>query len=71
MKTKCIICGKNNIDGIIIEGKKMCFHCENKLLNSDCETDFYNHYKNMIKKNIVSSLVNIVIEENKLFKKGE
>ena len=71
MKKKCIICGKINIDGIIVEGKKICFHCENKVLNSSLDTDFYVYYKDMIRKNIVPLLINKLVGDKELLKKGE
>ncbi|MDU4892297.1 MAG: sigma factor G inhibitor Gin [Clostridium sp.] len=49
----CIICRKPLNDGIIVYGKGICESCEKRLLIIDEETDFYDFYKNCIKKNLV------------------
>lgn len=49
----CIICRKPLNNGIIVYGKGICENCEKRLLTIDEETDFYDFYKNCIKKNLV------------------
>ncbi len=49
----CIICRKPLNNGIIVYGKGICETCEKRLLVIDRETDFYDFYKNCIKKNLV------------------
>jgi hypothetical protein len=49
----CIICRKPLNGGIMINGKRICKCCEERLINSDMDTDFYNYYKNCIKNTIV------------------
>lgn len=61
-KTSCIVCNKTSKNGIIIKGKHICRECENKIVNSDVNTDFYEYYKNHIKKNISASLIKENIE---------
>lgn len=53
MKKKCIICGKPLKDGIIINGKGMCKACEERLVNLKDKNDFYEYYKECIKREIV------------------
>ncbi|ERI95538.1 hypothetical protein HMPREF1982_00168 [Clostridiales bacterium oral taxon 876 str. F0540] len=52
-KQACIICRKPLNNGIIINGKRICKCCEERLINSDMNTDFYDYYKDCIKKTIV------------------
>ncbi|SHK74748.1 Inhibitor of sigma-G Gin [Clostridium cavendishii DSM 21758] len=61
-KTSCIMCNKTSKNGIIIRGKYICSECETKIVNSDINTDFYEYYKNHIKKNISLSLIKENIE---------
>lgn len=49
----CIICRKPLNNGIIVCGKGICETCEKRLLIIDRETDFYDFYKNCIKKKLV------------------
>ncbi|MCY6960629.1 sigma factor G inhibitor Gin [Clostridium brassicae] len=51
-KQKCIICRKPLNDGIMIYRKGICKNCEERIINTDQETDFYNHYICCIKKNV-------------------
>lgn len=51
----CIICRKPLNSGIIISGKRICKCCEEKIVNTQMDTDFYEYYKNCIKKNIVQN----------------
>ncbi|MDD3224757.1 MAG: sigma factor G inhibitor Gin [Clostridium sp.] len=54
MKEKiCIICGKHQSNGIIINGKCICRTCEKRLIKLDVSGDFYEHYIKCIKKNLV------------------
>lgn len=57
LKTSCIICSKSSRNGIIIKGKIICNECEKKILSANINTDFYEYYKNQIKKNISMSLI--------------
>ncbi|KOF57443.1 MULTISPECIES: sigma factor G inhibitor Gin [Clostridium] len=52
MKKNCIICGKVLKDGIMINGKGMCKACEKRLVNLKDKNDFYEYYKECIKKEI-------------------
>ncbi|MGE5626716.1 MAG: sigma factor G inhibitor Gin [Solirubrobacterales bacterium] len=56
-KPSCIICGKALNDGIIIDRKGICRHCEEKLINEKPDTDFYEYYKFCIRKNIASNFL--------------
>lgn len=56
-KHNCIICGKSSNDGIIIYGTWICKNCEERLLYTNIETDFYIYYKECIRKTIVQSLL--------------
>lgn len=56
-KIKCIICGKPlKQNAIIIYGRCICSHCEERILNCDINTDFYKYYKECIKRTIISSV---------------
>lgn len=56
-KVKCIICSKPlTQNAIIIYGRYICNHCENRILNCDINTDFYNYYKECIKKQLYMQL---------------
>lgn len=52
-KQCCIMCRKPLKDGIIVNGRMICKSCELKLIRAKITTDFYEYYKNCIKKNIV------------------
>ena len=52
-KQNCIICRKTLSDGIIVKGKCICKICEKRLISLEVGSDFYEHYKECIKKNIV------------------
>ncbi|MCM8709658.1 sigma factor G inhibitor Gin [Clostridium sp. SYSU_GA19001] len=56
-KQVCIVCRKPLNSGIIINGKRICKCCEERLVNSDINTDFYEYYKDCIKKNIVQFML--------------
>ena len=49
-KQTCIICGKPQTDGIIINNRRICKTCEQRIINLKPGNDFYEHYKNCIKK---------------------
>ncbi|WP_163195599.1 sigma factor G inhibitor Gin [Clostridium thermarum] len=56
-KQRCIICRKTLNDGIIINGRILCKACENRLINAKVNTDFYNYYRDCIKKTVVDLLL--------------
>jgi len=56
-KLCCIICGKPLNDGIIISGRGICRHCEEKLMITKLDTDFYEYYKFCIRKSIAQNLL--------------
>ncbi|MDO4535564.1 MAG: sigma factor G inhibitor Gin [Clostridium perfringens] len=47
----CIICGKPGY-GIMIRGKLICKSCENKVIECDLNSEFYEFYKNRLKEEI-------------------
>ncbi|WP_066871100.1 sigma factor G inhibitor Gin [Clostridium mediterraneense] len=52
----CIICGKTGSPGILILDKKICTCCEQKAIDSDIDSEFYEFYKEKIKSNLVGKL---------------
>jgi hypothetical protein len=52
-KEKCIICRKPLNDGIIINGRVICKKCEVRIIEAKNNTDFYEYYKNCIRKAFV------------------
>lgn len=56
-KRICIICGKPLNDGIIIYGRGICHCCEKRLMNIEMDTDFYDYYKQCIRKNIAELVI--------------
>ncbi|MCY6484777.1 sigma factor G inhibitor Gin [Clostridium aestuarii] len=56
-KRKCIICRKPLNDGIMINGRGICKNCEERIINSENGTDFYEYYINCIKKTIVHYMI--------------
>ncbi|MBC8060195.1 MAG: sigma factor G inhibitor Gin [Clostridiaceae bacterium] len=56
-KHDCTICGKHLNGGIIVNGIGICRSCEERLINTEVDTDFYTYYKDCIKKTIVPSLI--------------
>ncbi|WP_026883587.1 sigma factor G inhibitor Gin [Clostridium akagii] len=52
-KQNCIICRKSLNDGIIVNSKCVCRRCEMRLLKLEIGSDFYEYYKQCIKKNIL------------------
>ncbi|ARC83237.1 sigma factor G inhibitor Gin [Clostridium argentinense] len=63
IKMKCIICGKPLNNGIIIYGRGICISCEHRLINSNIETDFYEFYKNCIRRSLIQFLLRGVNNE--------
>ncbi|MFL0195641.1 sigma factor G inhibitor Gin [Clostridium sp. WILCCON 0269] len=58
MKKKyCIICGKPLSNGIIVYGRGMCRSCEERLLKLENNLDFYEYYKERIKKTIIHFVI--------------
>ncbi|MFA9397008.1 MAG: sigma factor G inhibitor Gin [Clostridiaceae bacterium] len=53
----CIICGKPLKNGIIICGRKICGSCEIRLINSNMDTDFYEYYKDCVKRNLTKEIL--------------
>jgi hypothetical protein len=51
----CIICRKPLSNGIIVNGKRICKSCEERLVNAEMDTDFYEYYMNCIKNTIVQT----------------
>ena len=56
-KHDCIICGKPMYGGIMINGAGICKNCEDRILRTEAETDFYTYYIECIKKTIAQSLM--------------
>ena len=54
-KQSCIICGKPLTDGIIVNGKGICKSCEERLINLEPGNDFYEYYKESIRKNMIQT----------------
>ena len=52
----CIICGETNTRGIIIMNQKICIKCEEKAVEEDIGSEFYEFYKDRILKNVVGKL---------------
>lgn len=51
-KSICIICGKEGC-GIMIRGKLICTECEKKAISCDVNSEFYEFYKNRLKKRFI------------------
>lgn len=56
-KRKCIICGKPLNDGIMINGRGICKNCEQRVIQAESGTDFYEYYKGCIKKTITKKMI--------------
>jgi len=56
-KQSCIICRKPLNDGIMINGRGICRCCEERITKADVETDFYQFYKECIKKNLTEPML--------------
>ena len=57
VKHRCIICRKELNHGIIISGRVICTSCENRLVKSEVDTDFYSYYRDCIKKAVANSIL--------------
>lgn len=49
---RCIICGHEGYDGIIIREKLICIECEKKVIECDINSEFYEFYKNRLKEEL-------------------
>lgn len=56
-KQDCIICRKPLKDGIMISGRGICSSCEKRLVNAEVDTDFYEYYKDCIKKSVTQNVL--------------
>ena len=56
-KQSCIICGKPLKNGIMIYGRKICKSCEERLVTSEQDNDFYEYYRMCIKKTLVQQML--------------
>lgn len=56
LEKMCIVCGKVGTTGIIIMGKKICTCCEQKAVEADINSEFYEFYKDRIMKNVLGKL---------------
>ena len=56
-KQSCIVCGKPLNNGIMIYGRGICKCCEERLINLDEDTDFYDYYKECLRKTIVQAVI--------------
>lgn len=46
---KCFICGKENCEGIVINGELICKDCEAEIVKSSMNDEKYDRYKEKIK----------------------
>ncbi|MBU3196892.1 sigma factor G inhibitor Gin [Clostridium algidicarnis] len=53
----CILCRKSINNGIMINGKYICKSCEEKLISCNIDTDFYEYYKQCIKRSLAKYVV--------------
>ena len=56
-KQTCILCRKPLNNGIMINGRGICKCCEEKLINVQIDTDFYQYYKECIKKTMTKYML--------------
>lgn len=54
-RQECIICRKPLNGGIIVNGKRICKCCEQRLVKMDMNTDFYEYYISCIKRTIAQT----------------
>jgi len=52
-KQNCIVCRKPLNNGIMINGRGICKCCEERLINVQVGTDFYQYYKKCIRKTMI------------------
>ncbi|CAM2903540.1 sigma factor G inhibitor Gin [Hathewaya histolytica] len=62
-KKSCIICRKPLNDGIMIKGRRICSDCEARLIKEDINTDFYEYFKDRIKRSITRYTIKGVEKE--------
>jgi hypothetical protein len=67
-KQRCIICRKVLNNGIIINGRMICKCCEDRVVNSTVNTDFYNYYRDCIKKSVVDLLLREKRMSNEIYR---
>jgi len=53
---KCIVCGKSIQEGIIVNSRFICLKCEERMVNSNIDTDFYNYFIDVLKKSRINKL---------------
>lgn len=46
---KCFICGRENCEGIVINGELVCRDCEAEIVKSSVNDENYDKYKEKIK----------------------
>ncbi|KYH31897.1 inhibitor of sigma-G Gin [Clostridium tepidiprofundi DSM 19306] len=56
-KQCCVICRKPLNDGIMINGRRICKSCEERLIKAEVNTDFYEYYKKRIRRSIAHFLL--------------
>ena len=56
-KQCCIVCRRPLNDGIIINGRGICKSCEKRVSSLKVNTDFYDYYRDCIRKNIVDPML--------------
>lgn len=56
-KQTCILCRKPLNNGIMINGRGICKCCEEKLISVQIDTDFYQYYKECIKKTMTKYML--------------
>lgn len=56
-KQNCIVCRKPLNNGIMINGRRICNCCEERLINVQIDTDFYQYYKECIKKTMTEYML--------------
>lgn len=53
LEKMCIVCGKTGTTGIIIMSKKICTCCEQRAVEADINSEFYEFYKDRLVKNVL------------------
>ncbi|SHK51420.1 Inhibitor of sigma-G Gin [Hathewaya proteolytica DSM 3090] len=53
----CSICERPLDSGIMILGKTICCNCEEKIIQADINTDFYEYYKEKLKKCVINRVI--------------
>lgn len=57
LKNICAICSKPLKNGIIINGKVICNNCEQRIIRTQMNTDFYDYYKSKIGKSVMYCMI--------------